>query len=962
MIGILLFGIVLALLWITIRWGIRMEDLTFRVQRLEKQQQETWLLLLQEPKSARQDRSDASQASGDSEIVQRAAPMAMEASPVARGSEAIRHPLPLPMPMPAAPPAPPNLAWLRLRQLWSENWTGILGIAAVVAGATFLVINVALRLDAFQRFLLAVAAAGGLWLPSLLVGRQQRWRDLCAWMRSGGAALLLFACTASGSLPQLGLQWIHDSSSALALIAVALAVNLAMTAIARTPTIASLHVVLDLIPLAIVPQTIAPLILGSVVALAGQNLPWRRQWPAHQLLVTCAYATFHAAWFVRNHNLLDTNGHLRFSATVLAVLVFGGSVLLQHRPRAIAAAVSPLALALHLSNWMGLAIALLVYPLQAGDRAASLAASASAALVLVQRGRRSGPIWLHRTDLLVAQALAMAAVLSLGSILNNPPLLLFSLLIESVLFLGLGIWEGDPPIRSTGWWLTAGCALLLSISGLSESQLESRIPAQWQNSLLLMGAALLLAAVSILLQRGKLAVPHPPLLGWLAAALVFIGASLAAPPAWQPGLSLLAMGGCLVLARRYRPPGLLAGSSAAVLLHHSRDWVQLLAKQPWPAMSLTPHLGALTGLAVILIWANRRNLLNRLGFYLFAINIGLGIFLLLNPISPLIVGTSWLILSLICLELANRLRALYTHDILAIGLAYLVCFGFSYGLVINQEPAFIQLGSVWLRGRLLVECFALGVGLYWWFFPAKPKLLQTRLWARIHPWFLEITLLGICITILSEITTLWRPLAWSALALVLLSRNLRHLFTARLQVYSVLIYWIAVCTLVAMLATLSSPATSWLEQPQQIGLLAIGLQWSYIVASHHGLDRSALRNPGGPPMLGWIGKRVANHTHRWLYYPLFAAIAYYLAIRYDRSLLTLLWAVEALAIYVLSAALKDSQFRYLALIALAATVARLLWIDLSQADLGLRGVIFIGVGFVMLGMNAIYNRFWSQLK
>ena len=33
-----------------------------------------------------------------------------------------------------------------------------------------------------------------------------------------------------------------------------------------------------------------------------------------------------------------------------------------------------------------------------------------------------------------------------------------------------------------------------------------------------------------------------------------------------------------------------------------------------------------------------------------------------------------------------------------------------------------------------------------------------------------------------------------------------------------------------------------------------------------------------------------------------------------------------------------------------------------QADLGLRGLVFIGVGLLMLAMNALYNRFRSRFE
>lgn len=1058
-------------------------------------------------------------------LIRRRSPQA----PAAASQPPDRRPLALPRPTAPRRPSPAAAAgagrWRRLERLFIENWTGILGVVVVVAGITFAAINVALRMDAFQRFLLTLIAAAALVLPSPLIGRREPWRNLTDWMRSGGAALALFACTAAGGLPQLGLQWIHEPRAALALVSLGVAANLALAGIARTQAIASLHVVVNLVPLVIVPQSGLTLAIATAVALVGYGLPLRRPWNRHLLLVTWAYAAYHASWFLRCQALLEGGGALRTGAALAAVLVFGGGALFLHRSRALPPRLEALPLALQLSNWGALALALLVYPQQATVRATALALTAIVVLLLALRARRAGLRWLHLSDALVAQFLAVAAVLSLQPLIANTPLLLFSLLLECQLFFALGVLEAEAAIRRIGWGLTLLAGLALTLSALVESGLDLRPAGQLQNSALLLGAAGLGTATQLLLQRRGVPVPLPPLLGWLIAAQVWVGTCRAAPDSWRPALALVAMGGLLLLAARLRPPGLLAGLGVAVLLDHGQGWLWILTHQPWPPGPLLQHLlpllalallllwsrqgrwltglgwglingsagvlltgtavlglsgppasrlevhaavllagagllsllqvllqrraillpwppllgwmaagmaytgaavssperwrdlvallalgalltlarclgptgllagsatavlalhggqwielllgqpwvpGALlarllplAGLALILIWAGRNSGLRLLGIDLLGLNAGLGVFLLFDPLSPLIPGVAWLVLALIALECANRLQGATALHALALGLVYLAAFGAAYLLVISQSPAFLSLGPLSVRGRLLIELFAIAVVLYWWFFHAASGLARLKLWQVVQPCLLEAALLGVGVTVLSEVTVLWRPVAWSLLALVLLSTPLRRLFGLRLQVYSVLTYWLAVATLVAMLSALESPSYQWFQQPQQIGLVAIGLQLAYVVASHRWLDLEQLHQPGGLAPLAWIGQRIAHHRNLWLYYPLFAAVAYYLAVRYDRSLLTLLWTVEAFTIYVLSAVLREAQFRVVALLGLGACLLRLLAIDMAQADLGLRGLVFIGVGLLMLAMNAIYNRFRGRFE
>ncbi len=1030
----------------------------------------------------------------------------------------------LPQPKPQPRPSGGRRLWRRLERLVSENWTGILGVVVVVAGVTFAAINVALRLEPFQRFLVTLAAAAALALPSVLVGRREPWRDLSDWMRSGGAALALLACTAAGGLPQLGLQWVDDPRLALALVALAVAANLALAGIARTEATASLHVVVNLVPLVVVPQTGLTLAIASAVALVGYGLPLRRPWHRHLLLVSWAYAAYHASWFLRCQGLLEGAGPLRSGAALAAVLVFGAALLQQQRDRALPQRLEALPLALLLSNWGALALALLVYPQQAAMRATGLALAAAAALLLARRARRAGLDWLHRSEALVAQALALAAVLSLQPLVVNTPLLLLVLQLECLLFLALGVAEDEAAIRRLGWGLAVLVGLALALAGLVEAGLELRPAGQLQNSAVLLGAAGLGSGAQLLLRRRGLALPAAALLGWVVAAQVWVGTCLAAPEAWRPALTLAAMGGLLLLARRQPLPGLLAGLTAAVGLAHLQGWLWILEHQPWTAAGLLLHLvpllalallllwnrrdpwprrggwllvqgsgavlllgsgiealegpseglgvhaavllgaaaltallqvllerralpqpwppllgwmaaglawagallvpeadwrdpaallalgallavarwrrpagllaGAATavlllhgwrwldlllghpwaagpllarllplaGLAGALIWAGRGRSLRRLGLDLLGLNAGLGAFLLFDPLSPLLPGVVWLLLALVALEAANRLPREEARHALGLGLGYLTAFGGAYLLVISQSPASLSLGPVGLRGRLLIELFAIAVALYWWAFRAGGQLAELRLWRALQPCLLEAALLGVGVTVLGEVPVLWRPLAWSLLALALLSPPLRRLEAPRLQVYAVLLYWLGVATLVAMLSSLESPAAAWFERPQAIALVTIGLQLGYVVASHRWLDLEQLRQPGGLPPLAWIGRRVADRRNLWLYYPLFAAVAYVLAVRYDRSLLTLLWAAEAFVVYGLSALLREAQFRVVALLGLGACLLRLLAIDLAQADLGLRGLVFIGVGLLMLAMNAIYNRYRSRFE
>lgn len=836
----------------------------------------------------------------------------------------------------------------------------------VVAGVTFLAVSLALRLGPLARFLLTLLVALALMLPSVLWGRRQRWRRLSLWMRSGGGGLILFACVAAGGLPELGLRWLDDPRQALALLVVGMAINLALAAVARQQTAASLHVVVNLLPLMLVPANGTTLAIASLVSLLGQVLPRRRAWNRHRLTVVAAYALFHSSWFLGAPTSLLASPGVRAGGVLAAVLVFATGLLLQHWGRPLRRALTPLQLATLLLQWGGIALALLLYPRQAAVRALALGLAAALALLLSRRARQGGAPSLALADTLCAQALTMAAILSLAPLVVDPLLLLGVLLVECTLFLALGMLEGNLRLQRIGWpvVLTVAVALLvveLVLGLLASLGLAVPRPPPLRNAAILLAGSGLLTGISTRLQHREGVARPPVFAGVQAAVLAFAGSVLVPPLAWQPPLSFLSLGALLLTARRFQPPGLLEGVTATVVATHLLEMLRLLV-QGQRGLETLPPLLALTGLAALTIASSGRRCLRLVGVHLLGLDLGLAAFLLLQPISPLLPGLVWLLLSLLALEASNRLRRPESLHTLGLGLGYLAAYALSYLLVISQSPATVVVLGLSLRARLLIQLFALAVLLGWWFFHPRPDLRKASLWSAVHPCILELALLAIGVLILSEVDALWRPVAWSLLALGLLTPAMGRWFGPRLQVYAVLTYWLASATTVGMLSTGETASPQWQQQPQTIALLAIGLQGLMLVATTRWLRPAALRAPGGRPLLASIGTPVARQPHRWLGYPLFLAVALYLASRYDRAVLTLLWALLAFAIYILSAVLRDNQFRTVALLATGACLLRLVAVDMAQADLTLRGVVFIGVGLLMLAMNALYTRFRERFR
>lgn len=863
---------------------------------------------------------------------------------------------------PAAPEVTKTVG--RIERLFMENWTGILGAVVVVAGVTFLGIYAALHLTPFHRFLMTLAAAGALLWVSHILAHRQGWLEYSAWLRSAGAAILLFACAASGGLPGLGLQWIHAPMPGLALLVAGVTINLYLAYTVGRQLFATLHVLLSMLPLAIVPASTISLVIASAVCLFAVTFGARPRWDRHLAWVVGGYLLYHLVWYtgMGAHLQVDVT---RLAAAFATVPVLFGALLAHHRKSYASKDENALQLAVHLAAWGLLAVALFAYVPYSLWRGGILLALGAGAYGLGQRARSLNLSWLQRADTLSAQAAVLLALVSGYDLGASVPLLLLVAFAETLAFRKLIPRGIDAILDSVANALPAVAGLLLLISGMM--QFYDRTLTVDERSLVLLSGAILAVLGQRVLRTPCEAPPadfqqlmsgfggSKPLvgveLGWLSGVLILAALYAIHSLAWMEAASLAAVGVLLCAMRFTRVAGLTLGALVAIAGAQMLGWLDVLPHRYLPLFDLTVRFAPLIALAALAVWIAGPGLMRLIAIAMTGLDLALGAYVYFEPVSSLIPGVAWLLLSLVALELADRLPRCESDTVLGLGYGYLTAFVAAYVLVIVQSPAYV--GSI--RVRFLIELFALGVFAYWWFFKPRPELAAHRSWLVLHPAFLEVMLLGVAVCVVVEIDRQWWAVAWTIIALALLTPHGERLLDARARAYSLLFYWISVADVAAFLSVMQVPSSEWYTKPQATSLYAIALQVLYVTFAH---KRLVL---GEVPMhwhwLSSLAAQIGARRNLFIYYPLFAGIGAYLYWRFDHSLLTLLWSAEAFVVFVLSAWLRENQFRYVALAGLGGCLVRLVAIDMAQTNLGLRGLVFIGVGLLMLGMNAIYNRF-----
>ncbi len=382
--------------------------------------------------------------------------------------------IPKESPKPESKPASRPRRKNRLMELWkvvesrfAENWTGVLGSMIMVMGISFLGIYTALKMAPFYRFVMLVIVAGVFGGLYFFLRRRPKWRQLSSWLRSSGGAVFLFACVGAGGIP--GLQWAESAMMALILLVAGVAVNSYLAYSGGTQVFASLHVLLSLIALAIAPANAITLVVASIVTLIGIAITYREQWEYHLLLTIGLFFAFHLYWYLEM-GASAIGGTTANPAGILTVLAVGVAALLVHYREVYSTELfARVPFMVHFFNWAFLGFGLYLHSTGSKWKPLIIAAGAVASFVLARLARARGIRWLYVTDTLVAQAIALIALATVGDWGVLWIYILGFVFIECSIFMHTMIREKEKLLGMAGAWLVMLAGLAMLLLGFSAS-------------------------------------------------------------------------------------------------------------------------------------------------------------------------------------------------------------------------------------------------------------------------------------------------------------------------------------------------------------------------------------------------------------------------------------------------------------------------------------------------------------
>lgn len=427
----------------------------------------------------------------------------------------------------------------------------------------------------------------------------------------------------------------------------------------------------------------------------------------------------------------------------------------------------------------------------------------------------------------------------------------------------------------------------------------------------------------------------------------------------------------IVIRSRIATNGFTAGIALVILSIHVITWYALYTNS---ALSIGELLARGLPLFLLSLAAVRWDVLpyqkthvKWFGIYLCVINFTILTHVVFKPVSPLIPGICWLLASLPLLEIARFIADKHKDGTAAIGepdryilhtgYGLLIAFFVRHILVHLQSEEFIG----FLKIRFVIEAIALAVALYWSFSKRPTGSKEYKSWLIIHPLFTEFIAIFTVLTISVEFEKYWHPIIWIVSAFFTLFLGVMIPSLSRLKAYALLFYWASIFQVTFLLSVYERLGTQWYERDWILGTVAIAVQFAFLAVY---LKFSLFSGITFPKPLAGFNSFVASVQKRqnlFLFYPLLVCVALFFYWTFAKSLLTLLFALECFSVFVISIVLKEQHFRYSALIGLGICMIRLIFFDLARSTTLVKALVFLGVGLIMLGMHALYNKFRGRL-
>ncbi|MDF3821330.1 DUF2339 domain-containing protein [Leptospira sp. 96542] len=884
---------------------------------------------------------------------------------------------------PEVPKKESNPIFAKFIEQLSDNWTGILGIFIFVVGVGFLGIYAALNMSAVMRFLMVFS------IGLLLIGvshyllKREFWNQVGFWIRSGGGAVILFACVAGVSVP--GMKWVESEIYALILISLGIFFNLIIAWFSSEQKFASLHIILSIITLCILPSSPMIFFLGVLVSTFSVFLSLRAKWEFHLiqtilsfLLLNIIYSDFFTAPNTELKSFVS-----KFWAIGGTVIVGLPAISIHYRRIYASLESKGLSILTHLTAWFSLFLGLSFY--SSGSKwnpPILILVSITIYFMARQAKTRLKIRWLYITDTLISLTLIFVGFLLLKR--WGFDFLLINLLTTTLFltFIIVCSEEKEELLKRIGIILFHISLFTFLIQIISKYYYKYDLGTTSYISIsfcMLILTFLLKIYDNIRFKNNKRTFddiyseinifrvsPSGIFAGFIFSAICFQTKHLHHSEIILP---LLGIG--LLFIRQYKNwNGLGFGFIPIIICTHIITFYKVQNLEGFSVLFYDlPTLlfcFTLTLFSKFKTIENKFHYFSMIGASLISFHIITLTYFISEPYSPFLPGIIWLLLSVIYLEFHNILvkhSTVLKNDYLipftkalsvwrVFSILFVILFIVSHFLVHLQSEhlAFWQ-----IKLRLLIQVFAIIVFLYW---ATTNKKTDIPIWKPLLAYFWELSVIFLSVVIVLEVPSQVLPIVWILFSFLLNQiSSIKKLEISRFQFYSICLYWYSCIHVAFISSSNTTPSIHWLNQEWVSGIIAILLQTGYTILLKTKPNQLPIENKTYFQKVRNILVYLRTKSNLILFYPLFVTVALFLYWSFSSSVLTLLWMIEIFCIFLLALKLNEEQFRYVSLSAMVVCLVRLIFWDLSNSTTIARALVFLGVGIILILMNILYTKY-----
>jgi hypothetical protein len=640
----------------------------------------------------------------------------------------------------------------------------------------------------------------------------------------------------------------------------------------------------------------------------------------------------------------------------------------------------------HVFTWLAITINVVLHG-PGSEYKTFLLGIGAVALFFYARSLKKSPLhWLYQTDTFIAQLIGLLTILSLLKWNVSLSTVFVLMFIETMVYLLIMMKEGEEKLYRLGTGLMNLLAIM--IIGYFAFLYFDSDKLSVQNIILLVIA--LVAATSyhmftIIYRNANFDlmdfVSKPDSVGKGISSFSFLGSLIGFffiiiyvqlfRYDWIEYGAVLFMAAYLFIRQKIQSPTLLFSLVIMIVGVHVLNWYNLYEQWNNGYVYVILHGAPLLVIPILsLQWdyvASFNKKIKWFGIYLFSIHLFVLAYLILQPISPILFGVVALVGSLIYFEIANVLGQKYKDKLIDIGQPdrYLLHFAYFGILAFLLRHVFVhlQLEDYWsiIKIRFVIELVAMGVFIYASTLKKSSESIHYKSW-NLHPWLIELTLLFFIFTISLEISAFWQSIVWVGTAFALSFIGIKMVSFSRLKLYAFGFYLATAFQVGFLTSSYVTPSTHWTDQAWLSGLFAIALLFAFLVIQFKYINLSLLEVPSSFRKLTLLASAIDKRKEVYNLYPLIFCVAIFFYWSFDKGVLTLLWVVECLSVFIVSLIIRKQQFRYVALAALALCIIRLIFFDLAQASTLAKALVFLGVGVIMLVINFLYRKYKDRFE